>query len=127
MSSGSSPQVWAVDALGALAHETRLSVFRMLVQAGPDGLIAGAIAEKACVPSSTMSHHLATLERAGLIQSERESRLIHYRADYIGMRRLLAFLMQDCCNGAPEMCSGLFSEIQCLASSSGSPNDRTAL
>ncbi|WP_420383156.1 ArsR/SmtB family transcription factor [Novosphingobium sp.] len=105
------PQVWAVDALGALAHETRLSVFRMLVQAGPDGLIAGTIAEKAGVPSSTMSHHLATLERAGLVQSERESRVIHYRTDYSSMRRLLAFLMQDCCNGAPEMCSDLLGEL----------------
>ena len=108
-------QVWAVDALGALAHETRLSVFRMLVQAGPDGLIAGAIADKATVPPSTMSHHLATLERAGLVQSERESRLIHYRADYAGMRRLLAFLMQDCCQGAPEMCADLLGGITCDA------------
>ena len=73
------PQAWTIDALGALAHDTRLSVFRMLVQAGPDGLTAGAIADKAAVPNSTMSHHLATLERAGLVQSQRESRLIHYR------------------------------------------------
>lgn len=100
-------QVWAVDALGALAHETRLAVFRMLVKAGPDGMIAGAIAEQQGVPPSTMSHHLATLERAGLVKSERESRLIHYRADYAGMRRLLMFLMQDCCQGSPEMCSDL--------------------
>ncbi|WP_086617134.1 ArsR/SmtB family transcription factor [Erythrobacter tepidarius] len=107
------PQVWAVDALGALAHETRLSVFRMLVKAGPDGHVAGAIAEMAGVPPSTMSHHLATLERAGLVQSERESRLIRYRADYSGMRRLLTFLMQDCCQGAPEMCSDLVAEVQC--------------
>lgn len=110
---GVNPQVWAVDALGALAHETRLSVFRMLVQAGPDGLIAGTISERATVPPSTMSHHLATLERAGLVQSERESRLIHYRADYAGMRRLLAFLMQDCCQGAPEMCTDLLEELHC--------------
>lgn len=109
------PQVWAVDALAALAHETRLSVFRMLVQAGPDGLIAGVIAEKAGVPSSTMSHHLATLERASLVQSERESRVIHYRADYAAMRRLLGFLMQDCCNGAPEMCSDPLAGIECVA------------
>lgn len=106
-------QVWAVDALGALAHETRLSVFRMLVKAGPEGHIAGAIAERASVPPSTMSHHLATLERAGLVQSERESRLIHYRADYAGMRRLLTFLMQDCCQGAPEMCSDLMAGLHC--------------
>ncbi len=106
-------QVWAVDALGALAHETRLAVFRMLVAAGPDGLIAGVIAERAKVPPSTMSHHLATLERAGLVQSERESRLIHYRADYAAMRRLLTFLMQDCCQGAPQMCADLLGEITC--------------
>jgi DNA-binding transcriptional ArsR family regulator len=106
-------QVWVVDALGALAHETRLSVFRMLVKAGPEGMIAGAIAEHCGVPPSTMSHHLATLERAGLVQSERESRLIHYRADFTGMRRLLAFLMEDCCQGIPEMCSDLVSGLAC--------------
>jgi ArsR family transcriptional regulator, arsenate/arsenite/antimonite-responsive transcriptional repressor len=106
-------QSWAVDALGALAHDTRLSVFRMLVTAGPDGLVAGAIAELAGVPPSTMSHHLATLERAGLVQSTRESRLIRYRTDYAAMRRLLAFLMQDCCQGAPEMCADLLGEITC--------------
>ncbi|ESZ86840.1 MAG: ArsR family transcriptional regulator [Blastomonas sp. CACIA14H2] len=106
-------EVWAVDALGALAHETRLGVFRLLVKAGPDGMIAGAIAQHLSVPASTMSHHLATLERAGLVQSERESRLIRYRADYPGMRRLLMFLMQDCCGGAPEMCSDLMAELSC--------------
>lgn len=105
----------ATDALGALAHETRLSVFRMLVQAGPDGMIAGAIAEASGAPPSTMSHHLATLERAGLVQSQRESRLIHYRADYAAMRRLLTFLMQDCCQGAPEMCGDLLSSFPCEA------------
>lgn len=109
-------QVWAVDALGALAHETRLSVFRTLIKAGPEGMIAGAIAEHQGVPPSTMSHHLATLERAGLVQSERESRLVHYRADYPGMRRLLMFLMQDCCQGAPEMCGDLIAELHCTAS-----------
>ena len=107
------PQVWAVDALGALAHETRLSVFRALVVAGPDGMIAGAIAEQQGVPPSTMSHHLATLERAGLVQSARTSRLIHYRADYTAMRRLLTFLMQDCCQGAPEMCGDLLGQLTC--------------
>lgn len=107
------PQVWAVDALGALAHETRLAVFRMLVKAGPEGMIAGAIAEQCGVPPSTMSHHLATLERAGLVQSERESRLIHYRADFAGMRRLMTFLMQDCCQGVPEMCTDLMGGLAC--------------
>ncbi|MGX5711691.1 ArsR/SmtB family transcription factor [Sphingopyxis terrae subsp. ummariensis] len=106
-------QVWAVDALGALAHETRLAVFRMLVTAGPDGMIAGTIAERAKVPPSTMSHHLATLERASLVQSRRESRLIHYSADYEGMSRLLTFLMKDCCQGAPDMCADIFASISC--------------
>lgn len=105
--------VWAVDALGALAHETRLAVFRALVKAGPDGMIAGAIADHCGVPPSTMSHHLATLERAGLVASERESRVIHYRADYAAMRRLLTFLMQDCCGGVPEMCGDLLAGRTC--------------
>lgn len=105
--------VWAVDALGALAHETRLAVFRLLVKAGNDGMIAGAIAESLGVPPSTMSHHLATLERAALVQSARTSRLIHYRADYPAMRRLLTFLMQDCCQGVPEMCADLMAGLAC--------------
>lgn len=106
-------QVWAVDALGALAHDTRLSVFRILVKSGPDGMIAGAIAEHCGVPPSTMSHHLATLERTGLVQSERESRLIRYRPDFASMRRLLTFLMQDCCQGIPELCGNLIAGLAC--------------
>lgn len=106
-------QMFAVDALAALAHDTRLGVFRLLVKAGPAGMIAGAIAEQCRVPPSTMSHHLATLERSGLVQSERQSRLIRYRTDFAGMRRLLTFLMQDCCQGRPEMCSDLMAGIAC--------------
>lgn len=108
--------LWAVTALGALAHETRLAVFRMLVQTGPDGMVAGAIADRTGVPPSTMSHHLATLERAQLIQSERESRLMHYRADYESMRRLLTFLMEDCCQGHPEMCGQFMDNLCCTTS-----------
>ncbi|MDZ3832721.1 MAG: metalloregulator ArsR/SmtB family transcription factor [Sphingopyxis sp.] len=93
---------WAVEALGALAHETRLAVFRNLVMAGPDGLAAGNLAEEAGVPPSTMSHHLATLERSGLVHSERESRQIFYSANFAAMRQLLEFLMQDCCRGFPD-------------------------
>lgn len=104
---------WAVSALAALAHETRLSVFRMLVRAGPDGMIAGAIADRTGVPPSTMSHHLATLERAQLVCSERESRLMHYRADYDAMRRLLTFLVEDCCQGNAAMCGDLLSNLYC--------------
>lgn len=106
-------QRWAVTALGALAHDTRLAVFRLLVTAGPDGVVAGSIAERQGVPPSTLSHHLAALERAGLVASERQSRLVRYRADYAGMRRLLTFLMQDCCQGVPEMCSDLMAGLTC--------------
>lgn len=100
-------QIWAVDALAALAHETRLTVFRMLVQAGPAGMMAGEIAQACGVPASTMSHHLANLERAGLALSQRESRVIRYRAQYDGMRRLMGFLMEDCCQGDPRLCADL--------------------
>lgn len=106
-------QVWAVDALQALGHETRLAVFRMLVRAGGAGLMAGEIAQGCGVPASTMSHHLANLERAGLAVSQRESRVIRYRADYAGMRRLLAFLLEDCCQGDPLMCADLFEAAAC--------------
>ena len=104
---------WAVEALSALAHDTRLRAFRLLVQAGAEGMTAGAIAAAVDVPASTMSHHIATLERAGLAQSERESRMIHYRADYDGMRQLLSFLIEDCCQQRPEMCADLVSAIAC--------------
>lgn len=94
----------AVAAFGALAQETRLAVFRLLVQAGPSGVTAGEIAEALKVPASTMSHHLATIERAGLATSRRESRSIFYAADYEGIRKLLTFLMEDCCQGRAEIC-----------------------
>lgn len=112
-SSQARAQEWATDALQALAHGTRLSVFRMLVKAGSGGLAAGVIAEQASVPPSTMSHHLGLLERSGLAISEREGRVIRYRADYDGMRRLLAYLVEDCCQGDPLLCADLPELISC--------------
>lgn len=97
----------AVAALSALAHETRLAVFRLLVQTGPNGMTAGAIAERLGSPPSTMSHHLAQLERASLLRSWRVQRQIFYASDYEGTRKLLAFLTEDCCDGRPEMCGGI--------------------
>lgn len=94
----------AIDALGALAQETRLAVFRLLVTAGPEGLPAGAIADKLGAATSTLSFHLAYLSRAGLVVSRRESRSIIYSANFEGMRGLLDFLTQDCCRGNPAMC-----------------------
>lgn len=97
-------QTQAIGALSALAQDTRLSVFRKLVQAGPSGMLSGEVADAAGVLPSTMSHHLGQLERAGLVRSHREGRTAVYAADYEGMRRLLAFLMEDCCQGRAEIC-----------------------
>ncbi|HEV7340009.1 MAG TPA: metalloregulator ArsR/SmtB family transcription factor [Sphingopyxis sp.] len=92
-----------VRALSALAQEHRLSLFRLLVQAGPDGLAAGAIAEALGVPASSLSFHLAQLTNAGLIAQRRDGRSLIYSADYGAMNALLGFLMENCCGGA--MCA----------------------
>lgn len=89
----------AVIALASLAQEHRLSIFRLLVQAGSDGLAAGTIAEKLGVPPSSLSFHLTHLTRAGLISQERQSRTLIYRADYAVMNRLVAYLLENCCAG----------------------------
>ena len=97
----------AIQALAALAQPTRLSVFRLLVREGPAGLPAGALAERLAVQPATLSFHLAQLERAGLLVSQRRSRQILYAADFARMRGLVAFLLDDCCHGRPEICAGL--------------------
>lgn len=99
----------AVLALSALAQETRLAVFRLLVKEGPGGLPAGEVAARLQVTPATLSFHLAQLERAGLLSSNRRSRQIVYRVDLEGTRRLLAFLTEDCCQGRPELCADLGS------------------
>jgi DNA-binding transcriptional ArsR family regulator len=93
----------AIDALGALAQETRLTVYRLLVRAGPDGLAAGALAARLGVPPATLSFHLKELEHARLLRSRRDGRQIFYAVDYAGMRLLLAFLTEDCCQGHPDI------------------------
>ena len=95
----------ALAALAALAHETRLAVFRRLVRAGPEGESAGVVAAALNVAAPTLSFHLKELERAGLVESRRESRNIIYAAAYPAMRALLNFLMKDCCAGRPEICA----------------------
>lgn len=99
----------AVEALGALAQEHRLALFRLLVQAGAEGMPAGAIAQELGVPNSSLSFHLAHLTRAGLIQQRREGRWLIYTADYDAMNSLVGFLMENCCGGAtcaPEAACG---------------------
>lgn len=94
----------AVAALAALGHETRLAIFRRLVKAGPDGLPAGRIAQELGVAPSTLSAHLAQMARAGLLRSARVQRHILYAVDFAGTRRLIGFLLDDCCDGRPELC-----------------------
>ena len=90
----------AISALGALAQEHRLAVFRLLVQAGDGGMPAGAIAGALGVPNSSLSFHLAQLSRAGLVRQERQHRSLIYRADYAAMNALVGYLMENCCGGA---------------------------
>lgn len=94
----------AVNALSALAQETRLLLFRLLVENGPRGLPAGSIAEILQIPPNTLSFHLAQLIGAGLIQSHREGRRIVYAIEPKGVRSLLSFLSDECCEGRPELC-----------------------
>jgi ArsR family transcriptional regulator len=97
----------AVAALSALAHPGRLEVFRLLVKAGPDGMAAGKIARTTGSLANTLSANLNLLSGAGLTRSRRDGRSIIYAADYERMRDLLAFLMEDCCGGQPEICAPL--------------------
>lgn len=90
-----------IRALSALAQEHRLSAFRLLVQAGAQGIAAGALAEQLGVPASSMSFHLAQLAHAGLVTQRRESRSIIYAADYAAMNGLMAYLTENCCGGLP--------------------------
>jgi len=89
----------AIVALGALAGEPRLALFRLLVQAGNDGLPAGTIAEKLRIPNSSLSFHLAQLRGAGLISQERQHRSLIYRANYPTMNALVDYLTENCCAG----------------------------
>ena len=88
-----------VAALGALAHDTRLEVFRLLVQKGPDGLSAGVIADRLDIPPSSLTFHLQQLAHAGLVTQRRVSRQLFYAADFTAMNGLVAYLTENCCGG----------------------------
>jgi ArsR family transcriptional regulator len=94
----------AVAALAALAQETRLSVFRLLVEAGPAGLPAGVIGQRVAVPAATLSFHLKELSYTGLVISRQQGRFIYYTADFERMAALMSFLTQNCCRGMPDKC-----------------------
>ncbi|WP_144378114.1 ArsR/SmtB family transcription factor [Mesorhizobium amorphae] len=107
----------ALAAFGALSQETRLRILRMLVVAGPDGIAAGAIAEKAEVSASNVSFHLKELERAGLATARRDARSIIYSAEYTALAGLIRFLMEDCCGGHPEVCAPVVNAAACCTPS----------
>jgi ArsR family transcriptional regulator len=103
----------ALAALAALGQDTRLDVFRLLVKAGGQGVPAGEIATRLGAVQNTMSAHLKVLDRAGLVQAERDGRIVRYIADMTGFRDLLAYLMEDCCNGSPELCRPVLDAVTC--------------
>jgi DNA-binding transcriptional ArsR family regulator len=97
----------ALESLAALSQETRLWVFRVLVQAGPEGLPAGEIADALSCRQNTMSSHLRQLHATGLIDSRRQGRQVVYRANYGAVRELIMFLVEDCCDGSSQVCEPL--------------------
>lgn len=101
----------AVEALSALANETRLRVFRLLVEAGDDGLPSTEIARQLDVHKSLMSTHLGVLTRSGLATSVREGRQIIYKVELPATRALLSYLVENCCHGQPERCANLLDEV----------------
>jgi DNA-binding transcriptional ArsR family regulator len=109
----------ALMSFAALSQETRLRIIRTLVVAGPDGMAAGAVAERMEVSPSNVSFHLKELERAGLISQQRESRSIVYTASYEALAGLVRFLMEDCCAGNPEICAPALAVAACC-----SPSDK---
>ena len=108
----------ATISLSALAQETRLTVFRLLVRYSPDGLPAGEIARQLAIPHNTLSAHLNVMSHAGLVQSTRAGRSIIYSIDFAAVRDLLLFLMQDCCQGRAELCEPLIDTVlsECCSS-----------
>lgn len=103
----------ALNAFAALSQPTRLDAFRLLIKAGEKGMLAGGINDTLGVRQNTMSANLSVLARSGLIRSEREGRSIRYFADMDGLRGLLAFLMEDCCGGHPELCKTFIDDLTC--------------
>lgn len=102
----------AINALSALAQDTRLETFRLLVKQEPDGVPAGELARLVGVPQNTMSAHLAILSRANLVLGERHSRSIIYRANLAAFQELTLFMVQDCCGGRAELCEPLLESLQ---------------
>jgi DNA-binding transcriptional ArsR family regulator len=106
-------QKTAIEALTALAQQTRMEAFKRLVEVFPDEITSGEIARGCKVPHNTMSTHLAILERAGLVVPRRDGRMAFYSAGVDGLRALVSYLMRDCCHGRAEVCAPLVAELTC--------------
>jgi ArsR family transcriptional regulator len=104
----------ALAAFAAMSQETRLRIMRLLVQSGPEGMAAGAIGDALGATTSRLSFHLTHLEQAGLVRSRRDGRYIIYSAVYASMAELIGFLMQDCCQGHPEICAPAVAALNCV-------------
>ena len=100
----------ALTAFAALSQDTRLETLRLLVRAR-EGLLSGEIATELDTRANTMSANLAVLANAGLVTATREGRNIRYRADFDGLRQVLAYLLQDCCGGRPDQCAALINGL----------------
>ncbi len=99
----------AVTSLAALAHQHRLAIFRLLVKQGSSGMPAGEIADRVGISATNTSFHLKELERAGLLRATRQGRQVLYAVHVDGMRKLLTYLTEDCCQGRPELCGSAFA------------------
>ena len=101
----------AISAFSALSQQTRLEVFRLLIKAGANGLLAGELVEQLDVKQNTMSANLTVLLNAGLVRNEREGRAIRYYSNFEAVRGILSFLMEECCGGRAELCQPIIDEI----------------
>jgi ArsR family transcriptional regulator len=102
----------AVTSLAALAHPQRLEIFRLLVREGPNGLAASELAEAVGASSTAASFHFRELDGAGLIHSRRDGRYVRYAVHVEGMRKLLTYLSEDCCQGHPELCGSGIKKVK---------------
>lgn len=109
----------AVEMLAALAHEHRIRIFRLLVKAGPSGMPSSSIAEAIGIGPTSASFHLKELDRCGLILATRQGRFVRYAVHVEGMRRLVAYLTEECCQGRPELCGSMFKKAKVGASTRG--------
>lgn len=119
----------AVTSLAALAQESRLAIYRLLVLAGPAGMAVGSIGENVGIPAATLSFHLKELTRAELITARQDGRFIYYSANFPQMAALLSYLTENCCRGMPQECLGVMETAlaECCAPQSKRKSKRSCV